>query len=202
MKSLTTLYPIRAAGLALVVLLAGSETSAAAIPAGARLTVRLNSALSTRHNPAGSTFTATLTEPLMDGDRVVAPKGAEVDGRVLESNPGGRIKGRATIAVRLTRIHGAENRTIPIHTSSVRRTARSTRKRDALTIGGGAGTGAGIGALAGGGIGAAVGAGAGASAGAGAVLLTRGAPAVIRSESVLVFRLQSPVKLEQPAGGV
>jgi hypothetical protein len=71
--------------------------------------------------------------------------------------------------------------------------ARATKGRDAMKIGIGSGVGAAIGAIAGGGMGAAIGAAAGGGAGTGVVLATRGAPAVIPSESVLHFALRSPI---------
>src|SRR5262249_18039009 len=130
--------------------------------------------------------------PLTSGGVVLAPRGARVEGMVAESNPGGRIHGRAAISVRLiaVEIHG---RMTPIHTGVYRRIARGTQSRDAMKIGGGAGAGAAIGAIAAGGVGAGFGALAGAGAGTGVVLVTRGKPAVIGSESLLAFRLRNAV---------
>ena len=54
-----------------------------------------------------------------------------------------------------------------------------------------------IGAVAGGKKGAAVGAGVGAGAGTGAVLMTRGDAAVLPAESVVSFRLASPLRITQ-----
>jgi len=160
---------------------------------GTPLSVRTTSALSTESNKAGETFVAHLAEPLVAGERVVAAKGARVEGVVAQSSAGGRVKGRAGIAVRLTRLEAASGQMIEISTNMVGREAQSTKKQDAVKVGVGSGVGAAIGAIAGGGKGAAIGAASGAGAGAGYVLATRGAAAVIPSESVLRFKLAGPV---------
>jgi hypothetical protein len=67
--------------------------------------------------------------------------------------------------------------------------------RDAAAIAGPTTLGAGIGAVAEGGEGAAIGAGIGAAAGVIGVLLTRGSPTVLYPESVLTYRIESPVTI-------
>lgn len=161
------------------------QSPAIHLPAGAMLRVRTMTALSTKTARPGDTFTATLIEPY---------KGATAIGRVVDSNPGGRVKGVAHLSVRLMQIRFADGRTLDIQTGAIERKARTTRKRDALKIGAGSGIGAGIGAIAAGGVGAAIGAAAGGAAGTGYVLSTRGVPAVIPSESVLTFRLSSAAR--------
>lgn len=164
------------------------------VPAGQRLPVRTIHALSTKTARNGQAFTAVLTEPLAASDgTVLAPRGATVNGVVVMSHPGGRVKGVAQLSVRLTGIELAGGKSTGIATSVLTRRAPSTKKKDALKIGVGSGAGAVIGAIAGGGVGAAIGAGAGAGAGTGAVLLTRGDPAVIPSETLLTFALSRPL---------
>src|SRR5512141_1960840 len=89
------------------------------IPAGVPLKVRLNPTLSTNSSPVGSTFTATLMEPLRTGGHVLAPRGAQVEGRVIHSDRGGRVKGRAVLALRLPRIYDADHRSHNLLTSSI-----------------------------------------------------------------------------------
>jgi hypothetical protein len=61
------------------------------VPAGTTFSVRLDEALSTRSHPAGSTFTSTLTEPILAANgTVLIPAGATVRGRVVESRESGR----------------------------------------------------------------------------------------------------------------
>jgi len=163
------------------------------IAAGTPITIFTAKTLSTKTDKDGERFVASLARPIVDDDWVIAKKGALVEGVVANSDPGGRVKGRASMTVRLRSLQLADGNTIDLSTSSYTKAAKGTKKKDALKIGIGAGIGAAIGAIAGGGKGAAIGAGAGGGAGTGYVLATRGDPAVIPSESQLTFRLQAPV---------
>jgi hypothetical protein len=167
------------------------------VPAGSRIAVRTTSALTTKDHQAGHRFQATLTEPLEVDGYVIAPRGAAVTGEVSESDAGGRVKGVASIAVRLVSMETAGGETVAISTGAFGKDAPTSKKKDAAKVGIGAGVGAAIGAIAGGGRGAAIGAAAGGAAGTGAVMATRGDPAVIPSETVLTFTLNSPVTVTE-----
>ena len=164
-----------------------------ALAAGTPIRVRTTSTLSSKTHAAGTMFTATLDGPLMRGNRVVAPSLSRVEGVVSSVDPGGRVKGRATLAIRLTSLTLPNGRTVALNTNSYGVQARGTKKKDSLKIGLGAGIGAAIGALAGGGKGAAIGAASGGGAGTGLVLATKGEPAVIPAESRIRFVLSGPI---------
>lgn len=166
------------------------------VAAGTSIPVRTITALSTKTARDGDRFEATLTKDLVVDDYLVAPRGASVTGVVTNSDPGGKVKGLASISVALTSIAGA-NGPIAVQTASVGQQAKSTKKKDAAKIGIGAGIGAAIGAIAGGGKGAAIGAGIGGAGGTGMVMMTKGDAAVIPSESVLTFRLSAPVTVTE-----
>ena len=163
------------------------------IRAGTPIAIYTAKELSTKTAKNGDLFTASLARPIVDGDWVIAKRGALVEGFIVNSDPGGRVKGRAKMTVKLRGLQLADGPTVALSTSSYTKEAKSTKKKDAMKIGIGAGIGAAIGAIAGGGKGAAIGAGAGGGAGTGLVLATRGDPAVIPSESQLTFRLQGPI---------
>jgi hypothetical protein len=163
------------------------------IRSGAQISIFTAKELSTKTVKDGDLFTASLARPIVDRDWVIAKRGATVQGVVVNSDPGGRVKGRASMTVKLRSLQLADGRTVDLSTSSYTKEAKGTKKKDAMKIGIGAGIGAAIGAIAGGGKGAAIGAGAGGGAGTGLVLATRGDPAVIPSESQLNFRLQGPI---------
>jgi hypothetical protein len=165
------------------------------IAAGTPIKIRTGTTLSTKDTRSGETFTGTLAEPLAIEGQVVAPRGTQVSGKVVNSDPGGRVKGLATISVRLTQLRVGD-RNVNIETGTVTRQAHATKRKDAAKVGIGAGIGAAIGAIAGGGQGAAIGAGAGGAAGTGLVLATHGDPAIIGAESVLTFKLTAPVTVE------
>ena len=89
------------------------------LPAGSTLKVRTTLTLSTNTHQAGETFFAALQEPVTAGEWVIAPVGALVEGQVVEAEKGGRVKGRAWLAVRLTRLHAGDGRLIQITTDSI-----------------------------------------------------------------------------------
>ncbi len=166
------------------------------IPAGTPVVVRTTVAMSTKTAKPGDTFAATLEEGLTDNGKVVATRGAEVAGRIVESDPGGRTKGKAKISVELVSLTTADGKRIPISTVALTQEAGSTVKKDVKRTGIAAGVGAGIGAIAGGGKGAAIGAAVGAGTGVAANLATRGDPSVIPSETVLRFELTQTVAVK------
>ena len=167
------------------------------LDAGTALTVRTTTTISTKSHKAGDTFAASLEEPLVEGTFVIAPKGATVVGKVVDSDPGGRVSGVASMTVSLDSMETADGQTIGLDTNPIRIEAQSTVKKDATKVGIATGIGAAIGAIAGGGKGAGIGAATGAGAGTGVVLATRGDAAEIASESVLDFQLASPVTVTE-----
>jgi hypothetical protein len=162
------------------------------LPEGAKIVVRTTTALSTKDMTAGERFAATLHEPLVADGITLAPKGAEVEGVIVESDPGGRVKGVAQLSVALRSIQTTAGK-VTIQTGAYVTEAKSSVKKDVTRGAIMTGVGAAIGAIAGGGKGAAVGAGVGAGAGAATAMATRGEPATIPAESVLTFRLKAPV---------
>lgn len=167
------------------------------LPAGSNVVVRTVSALSTKTATNGEAFEATLHQPLEVDGYVIADRGATVKGQVAQSDPGGRVKGVASIAVKLTSLTTASGETIALPTDAIGKDAPSSKKKDALKVGIASGVGAAIGAIAGGGKGAAIGAGAGAAGGTGVVMATRGDPAVIPAESLLTFRTTAPITVTE-----
>ena len=165
------------------------------LEAGHRLTFRTTRLLSTKTMKTGEPFSAILEEPITVGNWTIAKSGAKVDGRITESDKGGRVKGKASISVELTSLTLADGRKIEIVTSPVGTEAVKDKGDDAKKIGVGAAAGAGIGAIAGGGKGAAI----GGLIGAGAGTAMRGDAAEIPAESVLTLELRSPVTIEEQA---
>ena len=163
------------------------------LQAGSAIRVRTTSTISTHSHHSGQEFVASLVEPLVVDGEVLALRGAEVIGRVVHSDPGGRVKGVASISLSLASLQLANGGVANLQTSIVGRNAQATRKRDAAKIGIGSGVGAAVGAIAGGGKGAAIGAAAGGGAGTGVVLATRGEPAVFPAETMLTFTIREPL---------
>ena len=165
--------------------------------AGTLIPVRLVDGLTAERNLPGDSFTATLYKELVVDGFVIAERGARVDGRVVSSDRGGRVKGVSSLQVELIGLHLSDGQTVAVQTDTFERRAEPSRDEDAAKIGGGAALGAIIGAAAGGGKGAAIGAGVGGAAGAGDVMATRGKPAALQPETRVTFRLRAPVTITE-----
>ncbi len=167
---------------------------------GTIIPVRTTAELSTAKLANGSTFDGLLESDLRSGETVIAKAGSRVTCVVVLSDPGGRVKGTASLAVAARSVVGVRGNVIALKTDSYTTDAESTKKKDAVRTGIATGVGAIIGGIAGGGSGAAQGAGAGAAAGVGVNLATRGAAATIPAETLIEFHLTMPatVTMQQP----
>jgi len=167
------------------------------LQAGMTLPVRLGESLSSEHNQAGDTFTATLDAPLSTGGFVIAEKGARVEGRIVEAQKSG-VKTRATLVLELTKLNTSDGQHVAIKTETLRKQAEAMATGDQVGIvAAAAGIGAIIGAMAGGGKGAAIGAGAGGAAGGGGVVASRNKAVSLPTESKVAFRLGAPVTITE-----
>ena len=147
-------------------------------------------------NRVGDPFQASLGEPLTVDAKVVVPKGADVLGRLTESQPHGTFTGRSELRLELTGVV-VNGRTLPLVTGEYDLTGKSRGESTAKrTLGVGA-AGAVIGAIAGGGKGAGIGAASGAVLGAGSEILTKGDQVKIPSETLLDFTLERDLSIPQ-----
>ena len=165
-----------------------------AVPTGTVIPVRLDAGVSSSHNTAGESFSATLAEPLMIDGKLVAPTGSRAEGVLTDVVDSGRVKGRARLTMVLREIE-VGGKTYALSTAPRSFQAEASKKRDAGIIAGGAAVGAAIGAIAGGGKGAAIGAGVGGGSGTGVVLATKGKPVAFGPEARIRFTLTQPVQL-------
>jgi hypothetical protein len=170
------------------------------LSSGTLVSVRLTQALSSDHNRSGDGFTATLEQPVVVNGWVVARRGQTVEGRVVNAQKAGRVKGTSQLEITLTELTLVNGRQLPVRTRLIESSGGTTKGRDAHAIGTTTGVGAMIGAIAGEGHGAAIGAGIGAAAGVAGVLLTRGRPTVIPPEALLTFRLESSADISTLQG--
>jgi len=177
---------------------AKAKVQTVTLAAGTPIRVITSSEISTQTANTGDGITLILNEDITDGDTVVARRGATVRGVVSESDPGGRIKGVATISVNLSSLTLADNSEASIRTNDHHVDAPSATGKNVATTAITTGIGAAIGAAVGGGRGAAIGAGAGAAAGTGVALATHGNPAVIAPETVITFNLAAPITVNLP----
>jgi hypothetical protein len=168
------------------------------LPEGTRLAVRLDSAIGSDSSRAGDPIEATLTDAvIVDGTEVI-PQGSVVRGTVTAADPGGKVEGRASMALRFTSIAvpGVDGQ-YPI-AAGVSWLAPTTKGKDAAKIAIPAGAGAIIGGIIGGGKGAAIGAAIGGGGGAAVVLTTRGPQIRVPGGTALSLTISQAVDVRVP----
>ncbi|PYP85790.1 MAG: hypothetical protein DMG65_20100 [Candidatus Angelobacter sp. Gp1-AA117] len=158
--------------------------SAATVPAGTKVTVRMGAELSSGTAKIGDTWKGTLAKDVVVDGNTVAKTGDEVTGKVTNVKSSGRLHAPGQLSLRLTSINGE-----PVHSSLYARQGKSHTKSNATKIGGGAAAGALIGAIAGGGKGAAIGTLAGGAAGTGVAAYTGKEEVVIPAETPMTFTI-------------
>lgn len=159
---------------------------------GMVIPIRMVEPLDSATSQPDQSFHATLASDLVSDDMVAAPRGTPVLGRIVDARDAAHFKGNSLLSLELTQID-LRGRHIAVVTDTFSRQGAGRGKNTAEKAGGGAVLGSLIGALAGGGKGAAIGAIAGAGAGTGVNAATRGQQVQIASETLINFRLQSPV---------
>lgn len=162
------------------------------IPAGTIVPVRITEGLSSQNAQANQVFHAALAGDLVADGMVAVPHGANVTGRVVDVKDAAHFSGNSLLSIELTQI-STRSRQIPVVTDAYSKQGQGRGKNTAVKTGGGAALGAIIGALAGGGRGAAIGAAAGGATGAGVNAVTRGEQVKIQPETLINFKLQSPI---------
>lgn len=165
------------------------------VPSGELLRIRLNRTLSSNRTPAGTIFDGVITNDVVANGVVAIPRGASVQGTVVDAKSSGVLKGRGEISIQLTQVTLA-GRQYPIVSDlwahhGGDKTIESINK----TAGFGAG-GALLGALAGGGKGAAIGAGVGAAVGLGSAAASGNGQVFLPAETLVTFHLAEPANLQ------
>lgn len=175
-----------------------APSNAITVPAGTSLLVRMIDTVDSSKNRIGDIFHASLEDPLVVGNTVLAPKGADIYGKLAQAKSAGKISGSSDLTLELTgvRINGVIQ---AVNSTDYNVAGKSRGKQSAERIGGGAAVGAIIGAIAGGGKGAAIGAGVGAGAGTAVQVMTHGQQVRVPSETLLEFRLQQPLTVTPPS---
>ena len=168
------------------------------VPEGTIVAVRLESAVGSDSSRIGDPIEATLTNAVMVDGTEVLPPGSIVRGAVTAVEPGGKVSGRASVAIQFSTIAVAgRNEPYPIdaHVSWV---APTTKGKDAAKIAVPAAGGAIIGAIIGGKKGAAIGAVIGGGGGTAVVLSTTGPQIHLPRGTLLSLPLGQAVDIRVP----
>lgn len=164
------------------------------VPTGSLLRVRVNEEMDSKHTPVGTVFDGVVLNDVAAGGSVAIPRGAAIEGRVVDIHKAGDFKGQGAMMLQLTGMTLGGQRYSLVSNVWTQYGVDKTGQTVSNTVGLGA-MGALIGAVAGGGPGAAVGAGVGGVAGLGVSSASHRGEAVVPSEGILTFHLAQPAEL-------
>jgi hypothetical protein len=164
------------------------------VPSGTIVRVRINQGMDSRNTQPGTIFDGVVISDVIADGEVAIPRGAAVQGQVVDTHPGGDLRGRGGLALQLTQVI-LEGYAYPLVTEAwAHQGYDKTGQTVSNTVGLGA-VGAMIGAIAGGGPGALLGAGIGSVAGLGVSSISKNGEAMVPSEAILNFRLAQQIPL-------
>lgn len=161
------------------------------IPNGALLRIRINRGIDSNHIAPGTVFDGTVLNDVAAGGVIAIPRGASVQGVVVDAKKAGALKGEGQLALQLTNINlGGASFAVNSSVWERQGADKSVRTVDsALGLGV---LGAIVGGVAGGGAGAAVGAGVGAGVGVAGAAASPGGRVIVPPEAILTFHLAQP----------
>ena len=158
------------------------------VRAGTPMQIRINRGLDSQNVQVGTTFDGTVMNDVVSNGAVAIPRGATVQGPVIDVKKAGVLKGRGELSLQLTGL------TLGGQVYPLQSAVWDANGRDKTTstvnraVGLGA-VGALFGAVAGGGAGAAIGAGIGAGAGVASSAASPNGRVVVLPEMILPFTL-------------
>jgi hypothetical protein len=185
-----------------------------ALPAGTGVKMKLETTITTSASKPGDNFAGRVIEPVKQGNTVVIPVGATIQGHIVRVTEPRRVKGVPTIYINPDTITLPTGEKYTMNAAVVDTDKESKTsvndeggikgkghdKRDLLVAGVGVGAGTGIGAAAGGGKGALIGALIGGGAAAGHWLWRRHS-AELPAGSEITMELSRPMQINTSASG-
>ena len=163
------------------------------VPSDAVLGLQIERTVSSELARVEDKVDARVTRDVRVADRIAIPAGSTVRGSVSEVDRGGRIKGKARLAIRFHTIVLADGTQLALKTDPVVREGQSPGGESAAKVGGAAIGGAILGAILGGGKGAAIGGAVGAGAGTAAAMTNDRNAATLAAGTTVTVRMQAPV---------
>jgi hypothetical protein len=164
------------------------------VPAGTSFKVAVATKITSATAMPGDTWTGTVKDPVIVGDRVVIPAGATVNGVVSGAKAAEKgSRAMLLLAVRSVEVDG-KSHAISAEADSM--VAGSTRARNVGAVAGGAGAGALIGKAIGGGKGALIGGLLGAGAATGAVAASKGYQVEVKEGAEVSFNVTESVVMK------
>ncbi|HJU43526.1 MAG TPA: hypothetical protein VJ691_11950 [Vicinamibacterales bacterium] len=163
------------------------------VPSDAVLGLQIERTISSELARVEDRVDARVTRDVRVADRIAIPAGSTVRGSVSEVDRGGRVKGKARLAIKFHTIVLADGTQLPLKTDPVVREGQSPGGESAAKVGGAAIGGAILGAILGGGKGAAIGGAVGAGAGTAAAMTNDRNPATLAAGTTVTVRMQAPI---------
>ena len=163
------------------------------VPSDAVLGLQIERTVSSELARIEDKVDARVTRDVRVENRIAIPAGSTVRGSVIEVDKGGRMKGKARLAIRFHTLVLADGTQLSLKSDPVVREGQSPGGQSAAKIGGAAVGGAILGAILGGGKGAATGAAVGAGAGTAAAMSNDRNPATLSAGTTVTVRMQAPV---------
>jgi hypothetical protein len=164
---------------------------AVTVPAGALLRMRINQTLNSAQAKPGDHFDGIVVNDVVAGGAVAIPRGATVQGTVVDAKKSGALAGRGELSLQLTQVTlGAQSYPIVSDVWGHNTGDKTVQTVNHTAVG--AALGALFGAAAAGGKGAAIGAGAGGALGLGSSAASPSGQVYVPSEGLLTFHLAQP----------
>jgi len=172
---------------------AAIPSTAQSLPVGTAITIKTIDAIDSKKSDTYTEYRASIDDAIPANGTPIVPKGAAALLRITEIKQAGKLKGKASLTLRLIAVN-VNGQRISLETGDLISASASKGKTTGKSAGVGAAAGAGLGAIFGGGLGAGIGAAAGAAAGTtvGAMI---GKRVKIPPESRLTFKLSQAVVL-------
>ena len=164
------------------------------VPDNTTFDVKLETSHASDTSTVEERVTGTLASAVEVDGMTAIPAGAKLTGYLTDVHESGKVKGRAELGLRFTRIQTGSV-TYDIDTKPLSWIAESQKKDDAVKIGAGAAAGAVIGAITGGKKGAAIGTAIGAGGGTAVVLATDGQEIRLAAGRKLKVSLTNPLTI-------
>jgi BON domain len=168
-----------------------AEGEMVTVPSGALVRMRINQSLDSSRTQPGAKFDGVVVNDVVADGAVAIPRGATIQGTVVDVQKSGALKGRGQLSLQLAQVTLA-GKSYPLVSDVWTHNGgnKTTETVDKTILGGG--IGALIGAAAGGGTGAAIGAGVGGALGLGSSAASGNGQMYIPAEGLLTFHLAQP----------
>ena len=164
------------------------------VPGGALLRIRINRGLDSNHIQIGTPFDGTVLNDIAAGGQIAIPRGAAVQGVVVDAKKAGVLKGEGELSLQINSVT-LGGVTYPLQSTVWQREGRDKTVGTVNSALGLGALGAIVGGVAGGGAGAAIGAGVGAGAGVASSASSPGGRVVVPPEAVLSFQVAQSVEV-------